>query len=66
MTGLEAKRFEVCPSVASWCGHRFHEGGVGVAEELTAIPPSRSRYSRPSASQTWAPSPRTGLTGGVP
>ena len=25
---------------------------------LTAMPPSRSTYSRPSASQTWAPSPR--------
>jgi hypothetical protein len=40
--------------------------GWAWPSELTAMPAMRSVYSRPSASQTRQPSPRTSASGGTP
>ena len=58
-------RLETCPSFAAWRGDRLDDLRVRVAEDVVAMPPSRSMYSRPSTSQTVAPAPRTSATGGV-
>ena len=44
-------------------GHRRHDGRMGVPERVHGDPATRSRYSRPSASQT-RQTPRTRASGG--
>jgi hypothetical protein len=46
------KKFETCPSVASWDEMTLVTKGCAWPSALTAMPPSRSRYCLPSASQT--------------
>jgi hypothetical protein len=60
------KKFETCPRVASWLEITEVTNGWACPRALTAIPPSRSRYSLPSASQTRQPAPRTRTRWGVP
>ncbi len=60
------KKLETCPSVASWLAITEVTNGWAWPRALTAMPPSRSRYSLPSASQTRQPAPRTRTRCGVP
>jgi hypothetical protein len=47
-----AKKFETCPRVAIWPVTADSTVGCAWPSALTAIPASRSRWRRPSASQT--------------
>ena len=60
------KKLETWPRVASWLEITEVTKGCAWPRALTAIPPSRSRYSLPSASQTRQPAPRTRTRCGVP
>ena len=60
------KKLETWPRVASWLEITEVTNGWAWPRALTAIPPSRSRYSLPSASQTRQPAPRTRTRCGVP
>jgi hypothetical protein len=46
------KKFETWPSVASCAVTADTRNGCAWPSTFTAIPPSRSRYALPSASQT--------------
>ena len=60
------KKFEMWPSVCSWVVTASTSAGWPWPSALTAIPPSRSTYSLPRSSHTWAPSPRTRVSLGGP
>jgi hypothetical protein len=60
------KKLETWPRVASWLDITDVTNGLAWPSALTAMPPSRSRYSLPSASQTRQPAPRTRTRCGVP
>jgi hypothetical protein len=60
------KKLETWPSVPSWALIAAVSVGCAWPSVLTAMPPSRSRYRLPSASHTWAPSPRTRTRCGGP
>ena len=66
MPGACAARLLVCPSVATCLLTASTTAGWAWPSRLTAMPPSRSTYARPSTSQTVAPLPRASTTGGVP
>ena len=53
--GSLVKKLEMCPSVPSWLVTASTSAGWAWPSALTAMPPRRSTYSLPSASQTWAP-----------
>ena len=59
-------RLLVCPSTATWALTAPTTAGCACPSALTAIPATRSRYSRPASSQTRVPRPRTRVSGGVP
>ncbi len=60
------KKFETWPRVASWLEITEVTNGWAWPRAFTAMPPSRSRYSLPSASHTRQPAPRTRTRCGVP
>ncbi|CPU67366.1 Uncharacterised protein [Mycobacteroides abscessus] len=60
------KKFDTCPSVPSWAETAAVSVGWAWPSALTAMPASRSRYRFPSASHTYAPSPRTRTRCGGP
>ena len=64
--GALVKKFETWPRVASCSVTAATSAGWAWPSALTAMPPSRSTYSLPSASQTCAPSPRTRTSFGGP
>ena len=64
--GALVKKFETCPRVRSWVVTASTRAGWAWPSALTAMPPKKSTYSRPSSSQTWAPSPRTSASRGGP
>ena len=64
--GALVKKFETWPSVVSCSVTAATSAGWAWPRALTAMPPSRSTYSLPSASQTCAPSPRTRTSFGGP
>ena len=64
--GPEVKKLEMWPSVDICSVTAATSAGWAWPRVLTAIPPSRSTYSLPSASHTWAPSPRTRASLGGP
>jgi hypothetical protein len=57
-------RLEVCPRVPSWALTASTTRGWACPAATTAIPPRKSRYSRPRASHSRTPRPRTNSTGG--
>ena len=61
-----AKKFDTCPSVAICPVIADSTVGCACPSAVTARPHSRSRCLRPSASQTYGPSPRTNTRFGVP
>jgi acetylornithine aminotransferase len=61
-----AKKLEAWPRVESWVDTASTRAGWAWPRALTAMPASRSTYSLPSASQTWAPRPRTSASAGGP
>jgi hypothetical protein len=64
--GALVKKFETWPSVVSCSVTAATRAGWAWPRALTAMPPSRSTYSLPSASQTCAPSPRARTSFGGP
>ncbi len=64
--GALVKKFETCPRVRSCAVTASTSAGWAWPRALTAMPPKKSTYSRPSSSQTWAPSPRTRASRGGP
>ena len=60
------KKLEMWPRVCSCSVTAATRAGWPCPSALTAMPPSRSTYSLPSSSQTWAPSPRTRVSFGGP
>ncbi len=66
IAGSVAARLLVWPSVANCVDTASTRRGSAWPSALTAMPASRSTYSRPSTSHTRAPDPRTSMTGGVP
>ena len=64
--GSVAKKLETWPSVRSWVGDGLHERGVRVAEGVDGDAAEQVEVSLPSASQTWAPSPRVRASAGGP
>ncbi len=64
--GSVAKKLDTCPSVESCSVTADTSAGCAWPSAFTAIPPSRSRYSRPSASHTRAPLPRVSTSLGGP
>ena len=61
-----AKKFDTCPRVAIWPVMADSTVGWAWPSAVTASPDNRSRCLRPSASQTYGPSPRTRTRFGVP
>ena len=51
---------------AAWLVTASTTAGWAWPSALTAIPPTKSMYRLPSASQTVAPSPRASTSWGVP
>ncbi len=66
MVGSAMKRLETWPRVAICRLTASTTAGWAVPRALTAMPPSRSVYSLPSASQSLLPAPRTSGIRGVP
>ncbi len=64
--GWEVKKLETWPRVDSWAVTASTRAGWAWPSALTAMPPSRSTYSLPSASHTWVPSPRVSTSFGGP
>ncbi len=64
--GSAVKRLETWPRVAIWSETARTTAGWAWPRAFTAMPPTKSTYSLPSASQTLAPSPRTSGMRGVP
>ena len=62
----EVKKFEMWPSVETCSLTAATTAGWAWPRQFTAMPASRSMYSVPSASHTWAPRPRTRTRAGVP
>ena len=60
------KKLETWPSVRTCALSASTTAGWPWPRVLTAMPPSRSTYSRPWSSHTWAPSPRTSASLGGP
>lgn len=66
MVGSAMNRLETWPRVEICAVTASTIAGWAVPSALTAMPATRSRYSLPSASQTFEPSPRTSGIRGVP
>ncbi len=66
MVGSAMKRLETWPSSPICRLTASTTAGWAVPSALTAMPPTKSTYSLPSASQSRAPAPRTSGTRGVP
>lgn len=64
--GSATKKLETWPRVAICSETARTTAGCAVPRALTAMPPRKSRYALPSASQKVAPSPRTNGSRGVP
>ncbi|CAM5496509.1 hypothetical protein SFUMM280S_03068 [Streptomyces fumanus] len=64
--GSATNRLETCPSEAICRPTASTTAGWAWPRALTAIPPTKSRYSLPSASQSRSPAPRTRGSLGVP
>ena len=60
------KKLDTWPSVRTCSETAATSRGWPWPRVLTAMPPRKSTYSRPSASQTWAPAPRTRVSRGGP
>ena len=58
-------RLDVCAMLFTWRVTASVTAGCACPSALTAMPAIRSVYSRPSASQTRQPWPRTRATGGT-
>jgi len=57
-------RLDTWSSVWAWCEIASATTGWAWPRPVTARPERKSRYSRPSVSQSRLPSPRTKVTGG--
>lgn len=64
--GSAMNRLETWPSCPICAVTASITAGWAVPSAFTAIPPTRSRYSLPSASQKVEPAPRTSGIRGVP
>ncbi|RUA24469.1 MAG: hypothetical protein DSY73_03920, partial [Actinobacteria bacterium] len=64
--GSVPNRLETCMRVPAWSAIAAAIRGWLCPRLVTARPPRKSRYLRPSASKSSVPAPRTNLTGGGP
>lgn len=64
--GWEVKKLETWPRDSIWEVTAETSAGWAWPSALTAMPASRSMYSLPSSSHTWAPSPRVRTSLGAP